>query len=119
MNCFAGTFRNGTVELAGITIPVATLPLAAPVADGTRVILGVRPEHVGLAADGAPGEVVDAVTDFLEPMGADTLGWFALAGHRISARLAPQRARAVSGPVRLALDLRHASLFAADSERRL
>jgi hypothetical protein len=52
-------------------------------------------------------------------MGADTLGWFGLGAHRVSARLQPQRARGVSGPVRLALDLQHASLFDAASERRL
>jgi multiple sugar transport system ATP-binding protein len=122
MNFFPAVFQNGTapsVEFDGIRIPVSTIPLAGPVPDGERVILGVRPEHVGLAEDGAPGEIVDAVTDFLEPMGADTLGWFALAGHKLSARLAPQRARSVHGPVRLALDLRHASLFSASSERRL
>jgi hypothetical protein len=51
-------------------------------------------------------------------MGADPLGWFSVGRHRISARLAPQRARSVSGLVRLALDLRHASLFDAVSERR-
>ncbi len=119
MNFFPGTVHGGHVVIDGLSLPLDPLPLAGAVADGTKVILGVRPEHVGLADDGAQGTIVDASTDFLEPMGADTLGWFLLGRHRISCRLAPQRARSVSGLVRLALDLRHASLFDANSERRL
>ena len=118
MNFLPGTIRAGHIEIDGLTLPLDRIPTASPPADGTKVILGVRPEHIGLADDGASGAIVDATTDFLEPMGADTLGWFTLARHRIAARLAPQRARTVSGLVRLALDLRHASLFDATSERR-
>ncbi len=118
MNFLPGIVRAGHVEIDSLSLPLDRVAVAGPVADGTKVILGVRPEHIGLADDGAPGVVVEAATDFLEPMGADTLGWFSVGRHRISARLAPQRARSVSGLVRLALDLRHASLFDADSECR-
>ena len=55
----------------------------------------------------------------MEPMGADTLGWFRFGKHRISARLQPRRARTVDGPVKLALDLAHASIFDRSSEQRL
>ena len=122
MNFLPGVFRQGekaTVQIGSIRLPVGDLSLDAAAADGEPVILGVRPEHIHLAEDGAHGEIIEAMTDFLEPMGADTLGWFSFDGHRLSARLAPQRARSVSGPVRLALDLRHASLFNAATERRL
>jgi multiple sugar transport system ATP-binding protein len=118
MNFFPGVVESGAIRIDAIRLPLWALSLVSPVAEGTKVILGVRPEHVGLAADEAPGHHVDATTEFLEPMGADTLGWFGLGAHRISARLAPLRARSVSGKVRLALDLRHASLFDAASERR-
>jgi len=122
MTFLPGVYRAGgspAIELDAVRVPAGSLPLAGPVGDGTEVILGVRPEHVALAEDGAVGQIVDATTQFMEPMGADTLGWFGLGSQRISARLAPQRARTVNGPVRLALDLRHASLFDKATERRL
>ena len=119
MNFLPGTYRAGAIDIDGIHIPASTLTLRAAIADGSKIILGVRPEHIGLAEDGAPGEPVDSIAQFTEPMGADTLGWFAMGNHRLSVRLAPQRARGIAGPTRLALDLRHASLFDATTERRL
>jgi multiple sugar transport system ATP-binding protein len=120
MTFLKASFLNGAgLRLGEITVPARDCVLRGPVGDGASVVLGIRPEHVGLADDGAPGETVEAETLFMEPMGADTLGWFDLYGQRISARLQPQRARTVNGRVRLALDLRHASLFDTASERRL
>ena len=84
-----------------------------------EAILGIRPEHVGLAEDGAPGPTIPAEALFIEPMGADTLGWFDAAGQRISARLQPQRARTVEGRITLALDTAHASIFDKKTEQRL
>jgi multiple sugar transport system ATP-binding protein len=52
-------------------------------------------------------------------MGADTLGWFRYGSQRISARLPPQRAREISGKVRLALDISQVSLFDPATEQRL
>src|SRR5579872_730772 len=54
------------------------------------VVLGIRPEHVALANGDGDGRTIEAETLFMEPMGADTLGWFQFGGHRIAARLAPQ-----------------------------
>ena len=55
----------------------------------------------------------------MEPMGADTLGWFQFGEHRLSARLVPQMARGLSGRVRLSLNADHLSLFDPSSEARL
>jgi multiple sugar transport system ATP-binding protein len=118
MNFLPGVARAGSVAIGGMHFPLSALPHHAAPAEGTSVILGVRPEHIGLADDGMPGEPVDAAADFSEPMGADTLVWFTVGDQRLSARLAPQRARGVAGPTRLTLDLRHASLFDATTGRR-
>jgi multiple sugar transport system ATP-binding protein len=122
----AMSFLNGRLDSDGVlaleggpSLPLRDYPFQAPFAGGMPVVLGVRPEHVGLAEDGAPGTAVAAETLFMEPMGADTLGWFQVGGQRIAARLSPQRARAIDGAVRLALDLRHASLFDRHNEQRL
>jgi multiple sugar transport system ATP-binding protein len=122
MNFLPGTLAGGpdpAVQIEGAAVPLREYAFRARAPGDAAVVLGLRPEHVGLAEDGAPGEAVQAETLFMEPMGADTLGWFQLGGRRISARLSPQRARTLSGPVRLAFDVRHASIFDQASERRL
>jgi hypothetical protein len=60
---------------------------------------------VALAEHETRGPVIAAETLFIEPMGADTLGWFQYGSQRIWARLPPQRARGLSGKVRLSLDI--------------
>jgi multiple sugar transport system ATP-binding protein len=113
--------RNGgetAVHIDGVTLPLGEYGFASPPSPGAAV-LGVRPEHVAVTEGDAPGVALQAETLFMEPMGADTLGWFRLGEHRVSARLPPQRARGLDGRVWLTLDLAHASLFDRSSERRL
>jgi multiple sugar transport system ATP-binding protein len=86
---------------------------------GQEVVVGIRPEHVALARDEPQECTVDAEALFMEPMGADTLGWFQLGEYRLSARLVPQVARGIGGRVRLALLSDHVSLFDPSSEARL
>ena len=52
-------------------------------------------------------------------MGADTLAWFQYGSQRISAWLPPQRARGLTGKVRLALNISQVSLFDPATEQRL
>ncbi|MFC0406892.1 ABC transporter ATP-binding protein [Roseomonas elaeocarpi] len=119
MNFLRGTLRaDRGVEVGGHVLSLEDYNFLAPPAPGREVILGLRPEHVRLAGAGDT-DTVPALTLFMEPMGADTLGWFDLAGQRLSARLSPQRARGTEGPVQLALDLGHASLFDPASGERL
>jgi multiple sugar transport system ATP-binding protein len=83
------------------------------------VVLGVRPEHVALARGNAGEIAVDAETLFMEPMGADTLGWFQCGEHRLAARLSPQVARGISGRVRLRFEMDQISLFDPRTEKRM
>ena len=111
--------RNGgavAAELGPDTIPLDAYAFATPPGDGTQAIFGIRPEHAALSGAGVQ---VATETLFMEPMGADTLGWFQLGTEKLSARLAPQTARGISGPQRLALDIANASIFARDTEQRL
>jgi multiple sugar transport system ATP-binding protein len=48
--------------------------------DGRDVLLGVRPEHLALADDGLPAEVV-----VVEPTGADTQIYCKVDGHDVTA----------------------------------
>ena len=116
MNFLPVTLRCGVAELGAMRIPLDAYRFVTTPADGTQAILGVRPEHITI---GGTGIQVAADTMFMEPMGADTLAWFQLGVHRLSARLAPQLARGIDGPQTLALDIAHASIFDQATERRL
>jgi multiple sugar transport system ATP-binding protein len=122
MNFMRGRLLAGNAP--AVQVGAAKLPLngyrfcASPVA-GQDVVVGIRPEHITLAGDAPQACTMDADALFMEPMGADTLGWFQCGEHRLSARLAPQAARGISGRVRLALLSDHVSLFDPSSEARL
>jgi multiple sugar transport system ATP-binding protein len=122
MNFLSGSIARGPVPVARIetdTIPLNGYPLCSSFDDGREIIFGIRPEHVSLADHGTRGPLIEAETLFIEPMGADTLGWFQYGSQRISARLPPQRARGLSGKVRLTLDIGQVSLFDLITEQRL
>ena len=71
---------------------------------GQDVVVGIRPEHVALARNEPGAASIDAETLFMEPMGADTLGWFQFGEHRLSVRLVPQMARGLSGRVQAVVE---------------
>ena len=122
MNFLSGSIGRGTVPVARIetdAIPLNGYPLCTSFGDSREIIFGIRPEHVSLANHETRGPVIEAETLFTEPMGADTLGWFQYGLQRISARLPPQRARGLSGKVRLSLDIGQVSLFDPMTEQRL
>ena len=122
MNFLSGSLGRASMPVAKIesdAIPLGSYPFGAPFADGGDVIFGIRPEHVSLANHETRGPVIEAETLFIEPMGADTLGWFQCGSQRLLARLPPQRARGLSGKVRLALDIGQVSLFDPATEQRL
>ena len=122
MNFLSGSLGRASAPVARIehgAIPLDSYPFRAQIAAGGDVILGIRPEHVSLAGHRERGPVIEAEILFIEPMGADTLGWFQYGSQRISARLSPQRARGLSGKVRLALDIDQVSLFDPATEQRL
>jgi len=122
MNFLSGSIARASVPMARIeadAIPLDGLSRCAALVDGQEIIFGIRPEHVALADQGTSRPVIEAETLFIEPMGADTLGWFQYGSQRISARLPPQSARGLSGKVRLALDISQISLFDPTTEQRL
>jgi multiple sugar transport system ATP-binding protein len=119
MNFLPAELLGGAARRGALTLPVSGYNFRAPVSDGSKIVVGLRPENIAIADDRNTGTVVDASLQFLEPMGADTLAWFDVDGARISARLPPHRARDLPTNVRLSLDMTHASLFDQQTERRL
>ena len=76
MNFIPGKANGGRIEMSGGT----SIPLPGNAKAQGNVILGVRPEHLAVSADGLPAEVV-----VVEPTGADTQIFCKLAGADITA----------------------------------
>ena len=98
------------------------LPLAAPAPalaawKDRDVILGIRPEAIGLAGDGEA--VIESVIDVVEPTGADTMAYLRVGERTIVARLKPSDPARTGGTVRLAVDMDRASLFDPESGKRI
>jgi len=119
MNFLRGHLTTGAVQVGSAEVPLNGYRFRSPPAAGQEVVIGIRPEHLVLARDEPSEPTFDAEALFMEPMGADTLGWFQFGEHRLSARLIPQVARGLSGRVRLSLNADHLSLFDPSSEARL
>ena len=110
MNLLAGVATEGGVDLPG----VASIPLPGKALHAGRPVrLGIRPEDLHLASDGAglfAGEVSVA-----EPLGAETLLHVALADHDIIAT-GPGRNRPKAGDrISLTADPAQMHLFDADT----
>jgi len=76
MNFLKGRLNGAAVAVgSGISLPVKT-----KLESGRDVLIGVRPEHLAVAADGVPAEVV-----VVEPTGADTQIFCKLAGTDVTA----------------------------------
>src|SRR6201996_7649161 len=88
------------VRIGSATLPLSGYAFRDLPSDGRDLIVGIRPEHIAVAT-AQDQHAVAADTLFMEPMGADTLGWFQCGDHRIAARLTPQAARRISGPTQL------------------
>ena len=84
---------------------------------GRKVVLGVRPEHVAVDAEGTATH--EATVDIEEPMGADNLLWLQHAGHTLSVRVGGVRRFAPGTGVRLSFDMGQASLFDAGTQERI
>ena len=70
----AMNFLDGRLEEGGLVLPSGTvLPLDArpSVPTGTKIALGIRPEHLQIAPAGTPGSI-PATVSVIEPTGADT-----------------------------------------------
>jgi multiple sugar transport system ATP-binding protein len=102
----AGRFAAGALALE---LPAGAIHGARP------AVLGVRPEHITLAA-GAP---LAATVTLVEPMGNHQIVWLDAGGHLLSALVHDDRVFAAGQTVAFAVDASRVSLFDPASEQRL
>jgi len=124
MNFLPGTLApNGAgvgLELPGLgggqqAVDVASYAFATPAKAG-EITVGLRPEDIELVND---GPALEGKTLFVEPMGADSLAWFDVAGHRVSVRLKADDGKRVGETARLAVPTEKLSLFDPNTENRV
>jgi multiple sugar transport system ATP-binding protein len=117
--------RTGALSLAlpnGVTLPVPAHRTARYRAHADRdVIFGIRPEHL---TEVKPTEKPNIATfearpEVIEPMGLETLVYFWIQGHEVSARIDPAVPVEVGQPLRLALDLDQMHLIDPQTDRVL
>ena len=83
------------------------------------VIFGLRPEHFALTAAVADATTIEVAASVVEPLGADTLVFFEIAGLEFVARLPPEAVRQAGDRLRLRADLARMHLFDPASGRRI
>jgi len=98
------------------------LPLPITSDDGLRdreLILGIRPEQIGLAEVGTADFSLAVDVEVVEPTGPDTLVVFTLNQVKACCRLTPDQAPRVGETLNLQFDPRKALLFDAQTGERL
>ncbi len=107
MNTLAGTVADGTITVAGGTIPAPTRSAALP----AEIVVGVRPERLAIGEDGGPG--VRVKLRVAEALGSEQhLVCDAEDGTTVIARLDPDEVAPAEGAsVTLVADADHLHLF--------
>jgi multiple sugar transport system ATP-binding protein len=107
---------DGAARQQTIALPAAFQPPAGLL--GHPLVLGIRPEHVRVGAEGSDVSMRAAV-QVIEPLGNETLLYFSVAEQPLTVRAPGQVAAAVDQQMDLVLDAAHIHLFARDDGRNL
>jgi len=109
MNVLAGDLSDGQVTAGPLAVPVTLADYAG------ELRLGVRPEHVAVAATGKGHG--DALVTVVEPLGSETLVHLDTGGQPLVARVPGMAALRVGQRVGVKLDVRRLHLFDAAGAR--
>jgi multiple sugar transport system ATP-binding protein len=115
MNMFDGAYRAGgpAIEVeGGHRIP---LPRPLPVADGTRLTIGIRPEHIPVGGAGG----IPAKVELVEPTGLGTILHVRPFGATLKAFTLSRDDTAVGDTVAIRLPVEWLHLFDAQSGQRV
>jgi multiple sugar transport system ATP-binding protein len=109
----AGKLHVRLTERLAFPLPPARAARYQTVGRDEKLLIGLRPEHITEANGhaGAGIETFDAVLDVTEPMGMETLIYFALEGAQICGRVSPNAAAQDGERLRLAVDLNRMHLL--------
>ena len=118
MNFIEGTLRrDGGAPVLEAKGGRLALPASTPGADGQKVTLGIRPEHLSISATGPSS--LDAVVEVVEPTGADTHVVAIAFGQQVQAVFTERHAFAPGARVALCPRAEAIHLFDTASGRHL
>ncbi|WP_454855942.1 ABC transporter ATP-binding protein [Rhizobium binxianense] len=112
MNFLDATYEAGGVKLKDGTIVPLSKPLS--LADGAKVTLGIRPEHVATASDGAG---IPADVELIEPTGFGIILHLSLHGLPFKIFTLNRDALAAGPKVNVALPAQHLHVFDTEGKR--
>ncbi|RAS02286.1 ABC transporter ATP-binding protein [Ensifer adhaerens] len=117
MNFAKAKIQSGCLAFAdGNTLALSAVRAGREtVLEGRDVIVGIRPEHFGVAPD--PAATLSARVQVVEPLGSDTLVHFSVGGDVLTARMPPETRPEPGAEIRIAVDPSKIHLFDAASER--
>ncbi|MDI1264578.1 MAG: ATP-binding cassette domain-containing protein, partial [bacterium] len=109
----AGKLHIRITDRISFPLPPARAARYSGVARTDKLLLGLRPEHITEAKQHAePGvENFETMIDVTEPMGMETLIYFAIDGAQVCGRVNPNAGAADGAPLRLAVDLNNMHLL--------
>ncbi len=128
MNFLTGTIARDeagpAVRLAngGMSVPLPPNRLPQNIADGTSVILGLRPEHMARAVRVSPPDGTmryEAEIELLQPTGPRVCATFRMGGEPVVAELQAHDVSAPGETVAIDINLKRATLFDAETEKTL
>ena len=119
MNLLPATLSDGGAAVEGEGMGRIALPNGAgPDRSGRRVVLGIRPEHLAVVADGSEG-LLSARLLYAEDLGASRLLHCAVGDDELIVHTQDETGDRPGDTLRLAADPANLHLFDAESGRRL
>jgi len=117
MNLLQGQMRAPAVFVGaqGFELDWGAYALRQPVTEGQAVVLGIRPEHLRVSAQGA----WTARVQLVEPMGAHQVVWLDFRGQTLALIAADPASYVLDSELRFDIDPSHLSLFDQASGLRL
>jgi multiple sugar transport system ATP-binding protein len=128
MNFLAGTVvrsegRDAILLASGaVSVPLPPGRLPKNAADGSKVILGLRPEHMMRAVRVSPSDGTlryEAEIELIQPTGSRVRATFRMGGEAVVAELQAHDVSAPGEKVSIDINLKRATFFDAETEKAL
>jgi len=116
MNLIAATVSGETLQMPSFSLPLAA-KFRARVAEGQKVIVGIRPEHVR-HTDGASAPI-HATVDVVEPVGHETIVYATTGDSRLVAIFEPSVTPRAGEAIAMTVDGERLHLFDAATEKNV
>ena len=116
MNLVAGTVKTDSLQTSSFALPLGA-KFRGRVAEGQRVIVGIRPEHLQHALNG--NALIHAEVDVVEPIGHETIVYAKTGGERLVAIFDPAATPRAGETIAMTVDTEALHLFDAETEKNV